>query len=126
MSRALVVRIEALASELVQRRWAARAALVSDDGEVLVLCTSRSATSERGRGDVGDDEASVPLDAGDFVAQIAVETVDEQTWIYVDLGTMRLIARLVRAAHGAPASAWLASALRRLGVTVEPESLAQE
>jgi hypothetical protein len=119
VSRALLTDLEALALALIHRRWVARAALVSDTGEVLAICSG---------GDRVDTERATDraggIAPGAVIARIAVETLEEQSWIYVDLGGLRLLAALVRPAQAPTATAWIATELRRLGVTVEREPLA--
>jgi hypothetical protein len=117
--------IESLATELVQRRWAARAAVVTDGAGVVSLCIARAPAHGHARN--GDDpRAGNAEGSGDRVARMVVESLDEQSWIYVDLGTARLVARLTRATTAAAATSWLIGELARLGVTVEREPLAQD
>jgi hypothetical protein len=121
-STILLGELETLAVELVQRRWAARAGLVSDEGVVLSLCSART-PGERGSFALGAPETP---ESNDIVARMLVEALDEHIWIYVDFGSLRLVARLARAGYAGAATAWLAGDLRRLGVTVERETLARD
>jgi hypothetical protein len=115
--------LETVAQELVHRRWAVRAALVGEAG-VLALCAAGPLVDrEGGAPSVRNRDAA---DSGERVAHMVVESLDEQCWIYVDLGAVRLVARLARASLAAAATAWLIGELRRLGVTVERETLAQD
>lgn len=121
MNSALVSDLEELATELVHRRWVTRSALISEAGEVLALCSAPLVHRVR-EASSGRSASEVP--PGTVVARIAIEVLDEQSWIYVDLGTLRLLAPLLRPAHASTATAWLAAELRRLGVTVEREPVA--
>lgn len=125
MSVPLLAELDALAAQLVQRRWVARAALVNDAGEVSAMHSARASSERENVHDV-TREPLTPVDPVSGVARMVVERLEDQTWIYVDLGTLRLLARLARASHASAATAWLARELGRMGFTVERETLAQD
>jgi hypothetical protein len=123
MSIPLLTDLEALAAQLVQRRWVVRAGLVDDSGRVTTVCTSHSAPETEAAG--ADAREPLPRDA-EATARLVVERVEDQTWIYVDVRGMRLLARLSRASYAGAATAWLVRELGRIGFTVERETLAQD
>jgi hypothetical protein len=130
MANPLLAELEAVVSQLIQRRWVARAALVSDAGDVLAMYSSRAAipSDHDADADVGEGGrgAAPSIDMANGVARLVVERLDDQSWIYVDLGVMRLVARLIRTTFAGSATTWLARELGRIGFTVERETLAQD
>ena len=88
------------------------------------MCSSR--TPARPDDQLADAIAGGPLAPSELVARIAVQPVDEQLWIYADIGLFKLMALLAREQHAGAATTWLASELQRLGVTVERENIAQD
>ena len=137
MQRAIATELEALASALLERKWAARVGLVTEGGEVLALAgeARAGAGAEAWRRaaplqpenavEEGDDGGDEPLPEG-LTALIVVESVDDQRWIYADVGSVRLLARLTEPAHESEATEWLTQALRHRGISVEHEPAQRE
>lgn len=129
MQRTIATELEALAQTLLARAYIARAGLVTDAGEVLWLqrATSDAAPSEAAEapratsdeGGASDDERE-PLPE-DLHAVVLVEAVDDERWLYADVGGVRLLGRLRDAGCEAEAAALVCDALRGLGVAVEEE-----
>lgn len=137
MQRAVAVELEQLAHTLLLRKWAARAGLVTEGGEVLALrglahesrealreATEASEPSSRAV-DEGEDPGDEALPEG-LVAHIVVESVDEHRWIYADVGSVRLLVRLSATAHESEATEWLTQALKHRGISVEHEPAQRE
>lgn len=115
----LLTELESLAVEMRRRGWIARAAVVSESGDVLSLCpASFGPASER-----GSDRGNPTQDT---VAHLAVATVDASDWLYADLGAVRWMARIEPTHEAAAAAAWLTQELQKLGVTVELDAAAHD
>jgi hypothetical protein len=121
----LLFALESLAAALVERRWAQRAALVSDRGEVLTLRVARPPSGPQVASEPEASGGTEPT-SGAVIARLVVAGLGEQRWLYADLGTIRLVALLAGSGQPATVTGWLAGQLRRLGVTVERAPLAQD
>lgn len=129
MQRAIANELETLGAALLERKWAARVGLVTEGGEVVAIAgekaRTRGAPASISEGPDDEPEAHEPLPDG-LTALVVVASVDEQRWIYADVGSVRLLARLAEPAHEPEATAWLTQALERRGISVEHEPAQRE
>jgi hypothetical protein len=124
MNGALNSEIEWVVTQMVRRRWATRSAMVSSSGQVLAICTPDSPLSSDFEPDLPTERQ--PTAERALVARLAVELLDGERWLYVDFGAVRMMARLSRETRADAVVSWLATELRRIGITVERESMAQD
>jgi hypothetical protein len=124
MNGALNTEIEWVMTQMVHRGWATRSAVVSSSGQVLALCSAESIRSINSDEELPPEHSPSPDRT--LVARLAVELLDGERWLYVDLGSVRMMARLSRETRADAVVSWLAAELRRIGITVERESMAQD
>lgn len=117
----LLDELESFATTMQRRGWIARAAVVSEVAGVISLCANAPASEPRG--EAPDGVASTPAA---IVAHLAVVDVDDARWLYVDLGTLRWMARVKPAQDASHPVTWLTLELQKLGVTVQRDASAQE
>ncbi len=117
MAAPIVAELEALATEMRRRGWIARAGVLNDTGDVLSLCGVLAN---------GELASPAPPDFTGTIAHLAVANVDGRSWLYVDLGSTRWMARLEPAHDVTGIATWLTARLQKLGVTVERDAVAQE
>jgi hypothetical protein len=117
-----VAELESLATELLDRGWATRAALVRE-GEVIAICRANAPGATRA---VGTRAPGSEPHRAEHIAQLTLETLEDGRWICVDLDALRLLARLHDKADGSMVRRWMTGALRQLGVLVDAEQSAQD